>query len=220
MKDRDLGFIHRYVPGKRNGAGSTLLLLHGTGGDETSLAQLGELLVPGAALLSPRGKVLENGMPRFFRRVAEGVFDIEDLEFRTKELAGFVRSATEVYGLDSSKLIAVGYSNGANITASLMLLEPGLLRTAVLFRAMVPFEPEVPPDLTGTSVYMASGLRDQLVAPSNAARLAEILRGAGAEVELRWTDGGHRLLAEDVSEANAWLSRTMGPQPRDEPGDE
>lgn len=214
VNDRNLGFIHQYVAGRSNGAGQNLLLLHGTGGDETSLTQIGELLAPGSALLSPRGKVLENGMPRFFRRIAEGVFDVEDLKFRTQELAGFVRNAAGVYEIDTSKLIAVGYSNGANIAASLMLMEPGLLRAAVLFRAMVPFEPEVLPNLAGTSVYLGSGRSDTLVLPGDAARLAEIFRGADADVELRWMNGGHRLSADDVSEAGAWLSRIV--QPRNE----
>lgn len=211
VSNRGLGFVHQYVAGESNGSGPTLLLLHGTGGDETSLMRLGASLSPGSALLSPRGKVLENGMPRFFRRIAEGVFDIEDLKFRTQELAGFVRGAVRAYGFESSNVIAVGYSNGANIASSLLLLDPGLLRAAVLYRAMVPFEPEVLPDLTGTSVYMASGLRDQLVPPSNAARLAEILRASGADVELRWTDAGHGLSAEDVGDASTWLSRIVGP---------
>lgn len=217
VNDGELGFIHEYVAGQGNDSGTTLLLLHGTGGDETSLTRLGELLSPGSARLSPRGKVLENGTPRFFRRIADGVFDIDDLTFRTLELAGFVRGASDAYGLDTSKLIAVGYSNGANIAASLMLLVPGLLRAAVLFRAMVLIEPESPPDLTGIPVYLASGRNDQLVAPGNAARLAEILRGSGAEVDLRWTDAGHRLSSDDVGEAGLWLSRILGSRPHDMP---
>ncbi len=212
MNDRDLEFIHQYLAGRNNGAGPTLLLLHGTGGDENSLIGLGELLSPGSALLSPRGKVMENGMPRFFRRIAEGVFDVEDIRFRTRELAGFVREAASSYAIDANTLIAVGYSNGANIAASLLLLEPGLLRAAVLFRALVPFEPELLPDLGGTSVYLGSGRSDPLVPPDNAARLAEILRGTGADVDLRWMGGGHRLSAEDVSEAGAWLSRLVPPR--------
>ncbi len=220
VNDRDLGFIYRYVAGRNNDAGPTLLLLHGTGGDENSLVGLGELLAPGGALLSPRGKVLENGMPRFFRRISEGVFDVEDLRFRTQELAGFVREAVSAYGIDPSTLIAVGYSNGANIATSLLLLEPGLLSAAVLFRPMVPFEPDLPPDLSGTSVYLGSGRSDPLVPPDNAARLAEILRGTGADVEHRWMDSGHRLSPEDVSEAGAWLSRIVPARNYGAPGDE
>ena len=134
----DLGFVHRFLP-PEDESGPTLLLLHGTGGNEEDLIPLGEALAPGAAVLSPRGKVSEHGAPRFFRRLAEGVFDHEDLLFRTHELADFVEAAAEEYGFDRSKLVAVGYSNGANVAGSTILLHPGLLRAAVLFRAMVPF---------------------------------------------------------------------------------
>nr|MDQ3387566.1 alpha/beta hydrolase [Actinomycetota bacterium] len=146
------GFEHRYEPG--DGSGTTLLVLHGTGGNERDLIPLGRDLAPGASILSPRGKVLENGMPRFFRRLAEGIFDHEDLLFRTHELADFIEAAATEYNFDKSKLIATGYSNGANIAASLTLLHPGLLKAAVLLRSMVPFEPEVTPDLSRMPVFM------------------------------------------------------------------
>src|SRR5918997_626608 len=146
------GFKHRFVAGSGQEEGATLLLLHGTGGNENDLLPLGRELLPGANILSPRGKVLEHGMPRFFRRLAEGVFDQEDLAFRTEELAEFIRKAIDAYDLDPDKIIAMGYSNGANIAASLMLSDPSVLRAAVLFRAMVPFEPEVLPDLSGLPV--------------------------------------------------------------------
>jgi predicted esterase len=164
MNGRDLGFVHRYFPGE---SGVTLLLLHGTGGDENDLVPLGRELAPGAAILSPRGKISEYGAARFFRRLAEGVFDHEDLVFRTHELAGFIEAAAEEYGLDLSRLVAAGYSNGANIAASLMLLHPGLLRAAILLRAMVPFEPEGKPDLSGMPVFLAAGRRDQMIPPQN-----------------------------------------------------
>jgi phospholipase/carboxylesterase len=204
----DLGFVHRYLPGEDE-SGPTLLLLHGTGGNEEDLIPLGQELAPGAAILSPRGKVLEFGAPRFFRRLAEGVFDLEDLIFRTHELAEFVEAASEEYGFDLSKLVAVGYSNGANIAASTILLHPGLLRAAVLFRAMVPFEPEETPDLSGMPVFMAAGRRDTMIPPDNAQRLAEILAEAGADVDLRWRDTGHPLTYEEVGEAKEWLSTTL-----------
>lgn len=199
----DLGFVHRFEPGED---GTTMLVLHGTGGNENDLIPLGKELAPGAALLSPRGKVLEHGMPRFFRRLAEGVFDHEDLLLRTHELADFIETAAEEYGFDRSKLIAVGYSNGANIAASLMLLHPGLLRAAVLFRSMVPFEPETMPDLSGMSVFMAAGRMDQMISADNTQRLADILTEAGADVDLRWRDTGHGLTYEEVAEAKEWLS--------------
>jgi phospholipase/carboxylesterase len=183
--------------------------LHGTGGNEEDLVGLGEALAPGAAILSPRGKVSEFGAPRFFRRLAEGVFDHEDLLFRTRELAEFVEAASEEYGFDPSKIVAVGYSNGANVAASTILLYPGLLRAAVLFRAMVPFEPEVTPDLSGMPVFMAAGRMDRMIPPDNAQRLAEILDEAGADVDLRWRDTGHPLTYEEVREAKQWLSEVL-----------
>jgi phospholipase/carboxylesterase len=211
----DLGFVHRYVPGEDE-SGPTLLLLHGTGGNEEDLVPLGETLAPGAAFLSPRGKVSEYGAPRFFRRLAEGVFDHEDLLFRTQELAEFVQAASEEYGFDASKVVAVGYSNGANVAASTILLHPGLLRAAVLFRAMVPFEPDLAPDLSGMPVLLAAGRMDRMIPPNNTQRLADILLEAGADVDLRWRDTGHPLTYEDVAEAKAWLSDVLpklsGPQ--------
>ena len=204
----DLDFVHRYVPGEDE-SGPTLLLLHGTGGNEEDLIPLGQDLAPGAAILSPRGKVSEYGAPRFFRRLAEGVFDHEDLLFRTHELAAFVEAAAKEYGFDRSKLVAVGYSNGANIAASTLFLHPGLLRAAVLFRAMVPFEPEVTPDLSGLPVFLAAGRMDRMIPPDNTQRLADILAEAGAEVDLRWRNIGHPLTYEEVAEAKEWLSRTL-----------
>jgi phospholipase/carboxylesterase len=205
------GFAHNYLPGDREGSGVTLLLLHGTGGNEDDLIPLGQQLLPGAAILSPRGKVSEHGAPRFFRRLAEGVFDHEDLLFRTHELADFVDQAAGQYGFDPQKLVAVGYSNGANIAASLMLLHPGLLRAAVLFRAMVPFEPEGTPDLSGMPVFLAAGRRDTMIAPDNTERLAAILQEAGADLDLRWKNVGHPLTYEELEEARGWLSRVLEP---------
>jgi phospholipase/carboxylesterase len=203
---RDLGFAHRFYPGETD---ATLLLLHGTGGSEDDLVPLGRDLASGAAILSPRGKVSEYGAARFFRRLAEGVFDQEDLVFRTHELADFVENASEEYGFDLSKLVAVGYSNGANIAASLMLLHPDLLRAAVLFRAMVPFEPEETPDLSGMRVFLSAGRRDRMIPPQNTERLAEILREAGADLDLRWRDTGHPLTYEEVAEARDWLAGVL-----------
>jgi len=208
VSERDPGFVHRYFPGE---TGVTLLLLHGTGGDENDLVPLGQELAPGAAILSPRGKVSEYGAARFFRRLAEGVFDHEDLVFRSHELADFIEAAAEEYGFDPSKLVAVGYSNGANIAAGLMLLHPGLLRAAVLFRAMVPFEPEEAPDLSGMPVFLAAGRTDRMIPPENTERLAEILRAAGADLDLRWRATGHPLTYEEAAEAREWLS---GVQPK------
>ena len=200
------GFAHNYLPGDREGSGVTLLLLHGTGGNENDLIPLGQQLLPGATILSPRGKVSEHGAPRFFCRLAEGVFDHEDLLFRTHELADFVDQAADQYGFDRQRLVAVGYSNGANIAASLMLLHPGLLRAAVLLRAMVPFEPEQTPNLSGMPVFLAAGRRDTMIAPDNTERLATILQEAGADLDLRWKNVGHPLTYQEIEEATAWLS--------------
>jgi len=201
----DLGFVHRFVPGEA-GNSATLLLLHGTGADENDLVPLGRQLSPGAAILSPRGKVLEGGAPRFFRRLREGVFDLEDLHGRTRELAEFVERAAGHYGLDPGGIVAVGYSNGANVAGSLLLSYPGLLRAAVLFRAMVPFEPETTPDLSGTPVFIASATADQMIPADQAERLGGILSEAGAEVDQRWSRTGHGLTMPEVEEAGRWLA--------------
>jgi phospholipase/carboxylesterase/glyoxalase family protein len=199
-------FVHRYLPPADN-SGETLLLLHGTGGDERDLLPLGSQLGGGAGLLSPRGKVLENGMPRFFRRLAMGVFDIEDLTYRSHELAEFVRAAAKHYGFDPGKVTALGYSNGANIAASLLLLHPRLLARAVLLRPMVPLTPDLLPDLRSVPVFIAGGRRDPIVRPEETAKLVELLRQAGAPVDLQWSPGGHELAEEELAQVKLWLSR-------------
>src|SRR5215475_4876155 len=181
-------FIHEFVPGTSN---RTLLLLHGTGGNERDLLALGRELDPNAALLSPRGKILENGMPRFFRRLAEGVFDLEDLKFRTNELADFVTAAAQHYGFVLDNLVAVGYSNGANIGASMLLLRPEIMHAAILFRAMVPLIPERLPDLSSVHVWIGAGDQDPIVPASNTKGLAELLRRGGADVTIRFANAGH-----------------------------
>jgi predicted esterase len=195
-------FIHEFVPGTSN---RTLLLLHGTGGNERDLIALGRELDPNAALLSLRGKVLENGMPRFFRRLAEGVFDLEDLKERTNELADFVVSAADRYELDTRNIVAVGYSNGANIAASILLLRPEILRGAVLFRAMVPLVPENLPDFSSVRVWFGAGDQDPIVPASETKRLAELLRRAGADVTIRFAKAGHGLTNDDLEAARHWL---------------
>jgi len=197
-----LDFIHEFIPGD---SPRTLLLLHGTGGNERDLIPLGRELDPNAGLLSPRGKVLENGMPRFFRRLAEGVFDLEDLEHRTNELADFVTAAAQHYGFATDQLVAVGYSNGANIAASMLLLRPELLPTAVLFRAMVPLHPEKEPNLSSVRVWIGAGDQDPIVPPSDTERLAEVLRRAGADVTLHFAKAGHGLTKNDLEAAHHWL---------------
>ena len=199
-------FIHRYEAGAASDA-PTLLLLHGTGGDENSLVQIGKQLAPNAGILSPRGKVLENGMPRFFRRLAEGVFDHEDLVARTHELAEFIQAAAKEYHFDASSLIAVGYSNGANVAASMMLLHPGLIQRAVLFRAMLPFQPEMLVDLKGTNALLLAGRYDNLIPAVSVEGLASVLQNAGADVDLNWQPTDHRLTSADLIAAQAWIAR-------------
>ena len=202
----DSGFVHRLIPGQPGVSHPvTLLLLHGTGGDENDLLPLGNQLWPGAALLSVRGKVLENGMPRFFRRFAEGVFDVEDLKFRTDELAQFIEAASTRYGFSLEKLIAVGYSNGANIAASLILLHPHYLAAAVLFRAMVPFEPDIILDFNKLVVFIGAGARDPIVPRGEPQELAAIFESGGAAVTLSWHQGGHELGEDDIEAAKRWL---------------
>ncbi|MGH7526206.1 MAG: alpha/beta hydrolase [Gemmatimonadales bacterium] len=205
MPTVDLGFRHRLVPAARPGA-PTLLLLHGTGGDEDDLLPLGEALLPGAARLSPRGQVLENGMPRFFRRLAEGVFDLEDLRLRTHQLADFVEAAGAEYKLGGSRPIAVGFSNGANIAAAMMLLRPGTLGGGLLLRPMVPLVPDPLPDLAGAPVAIIGGRSDRIVPPAGSEALAELLRRAGAAVTLEWASGGHGLTREDLEIGRRWIA--------------
>jgi predicted esterase len=197
-------FIHEFVPGKSE---RTLFLLHGTGGNERDLIPLGRELDPKAGLLSPRGKVLENGMPRFFRRLAEGVFDLHDLQKRTHELAEFLAAAVQHYGFASNNVVAVGYSNGANIAASMLLLRPEILSAAILFRAMVPLVPETQPNLSAVRVSIGAGTHDPIIPAAETKRLAELLRGAGADVTMRYFQAGHELTPADVEAAQEWLMK-------------
>lgn len=201
MTNPSLGFVHRYEPGRTTAP--PLLLLHGTGGDESDLLPLGRALAPGAALLSPRGAVLENGMPRFFRRLAEGVFDEEDVRRRARDLAGFVAGARHAYGLAAP--LALGFSNGANIAAAMLLLCPEALAGAVLLRPMVPLAAPTGETLAGRPVLMLSGASDPTVPAETAHRLAEMLAGRGAAVEHRTLPAGHGLTAMDVEAARRWL---------------
>jgi phospholipase/carboxylesterase len=197
-----LSFVHRFEPATEPGR-QPLLLLHGTGGDETDLLPLGRAVAPASALLSPRGQVLENGMPRFFRRLAEGVFDEADLRRRAGELADFVAEARETYGLPAP--IAVGFSNGANIAAAMLLLRPEALAGAALLRAMMPLTDPPAARLEGRPVLLLSGVMDPIVPASNAARLAARLEAAGAEVQHHVLPVGHGLSRSDVALTKAWI---------------
>lgn len=195
-------FIHRFEPARDAGS-PPLLLLHGTGGDENDLLGLGKMISPGAALLSPRGRVLEHGMPRFFRRLAEGVFDEDDVRRRAHELGDFVAETRKQYGLAAP--IAVGFSNGANIAAALLLLKPDALAGATLLRAMVPLSDPPNADLAGKPVLLLSGQADPIVPASNSARLAALLSQAGARVTHKVLPAGHQLSQADVTLARDWI---------------
>jgi predicted esterase len=199
-------FLHVYEPPPASGASAiTVLALHGTGGNEHDLVPLAHQLAPGAGILSPRGKALEHGMPRFFRRLSEGVFDLVDLTRRTNELADFVVEAAARYRFDPFLVVAVGFSNGANIASSLLLLRPGILAGAVLFRGMVPIVPDPLPTRAGVRVLISNGQRDPLVAREETERLRDLLIATGADVSLVWQPSGHELTPDDVPGAKAWL---------------
>lgn len=205
--------VHRWGPPAQAGA-PTLVLLHGTGGDENDLLPLARMVAPAAAVLGVRGNVMEQGMPRFFRRLSEGVFDLDDLHRRTAALGDFLVAAGRRYGFVPSSLYALGFSNGANIAASLLLSWPGSMAGGMLMRAMVPFEPDRTPELSGRGVLLSEGRMDPLVPAANAERLAELFRSAGADVELAWQSGGHGLTQGDVTTARRWLAqRPAAPAP-------
>ena len=209
----DLNFIHRYVP-PQNDSKRILLLLHGTGGDEADLLPLGRELDPDAALLSPRGKVLENGAPRFFRRFAEGVFDEQDAISRANELAHFVTAAANRYQFDLEKLVAVGYSNGANVAAVAILLRPESIRSAILFRAMVVLTSPPKTDLRGHRVLISAGSHDPIIPLENAERLKALLQERGAELVFEVQPASHALVRGDLSAGQSFL-RFAGPSGRD-----
>ena len=206
MSERDLGFIHRFEPGEEK---LTLLMLHGTGGDENDLLPLARLIQPDANVLSPRGKVLEGGMPRFFRRLALGVFDVPDLKARSVELVRFVSEASETYGFARDSVVAVGYSNGANIAASVLLEEPEVFAGAVLLHAMKPFDPDTLPDLSAKPVFLTGGRNDPMIPAAETVALEKILVSAGADVSMHWSPGGHELTQPEVEAAREWFTTTF-----------
>jgi phospholipase/carboxylesterase len=198
-----LSFIHRFEGGARREL-APLLLLHGTGGDENDLIPLGRMIAPDRALLSVRGKVLEGGAPRFFRRLAEGLFDESDVVRRAHELADFVDTARETYGI--TEPIALGYSNGANIAVAMLMLRPQALRGAILLRAMPPLGQPPRADLAGKSILLLSGAHDPIVPPDHSEGLADTLAASGARVERRVLPVGHQLSQLDATLSYQWLS--------------
>jgi phospholipase/carboxylesterase len=201
-----LGFEHRWLPGESR---YTLLALHGTGGNEDDLVPLARELAPHANVLSPRGQVLEQGMPRFFRRLAMGVFDEDDVVRRAKDLAEFVAAASAAHGFSATDVWAVGYSNGANIAAALLLLHPASLAGAVLLRPVLPIVPRTPPDLSGREVRIAAGESDPYSPRERVTALEDRLKAAGARVDLSWKHAGHELLPEELDEAKTWLAERI-----------
>lgn len=200
----DFGYIHRFEKGG-NPEALTVLALHGTGGNENDLIPLAQSLFPGAHILSPRGKVMEGPYPRFFRRLAEGVFDLDDLHRQTEDLAKFIIEATNAYEIPSP-VWAIGFSNGANIAASLLLSRPDVLAGAVLLRAMTPFNPKQPPQLADIPVYLSAGQADSMVPASNIEGLATLLRNAGADVTLNFVPAGHNLVREELDTIAQWIN--------------
>ncbi len=205
MSERPRSFEHVFVPAK-DAARPVLLALHGTGGDENDLVPFASSLLPGAAILSPRGQVLEHGMPRFFRRLAAGVFDEADLRARAEGLADFVAEAAAHYHFDAGRVIALGYSNGANVACAALFLRPGVFRGAALLRPMIPFEPAPLPDLAGTRIYLGAGTHDEMTSADQTEKLESMLRRAGAEVEAHRSRAGHALVSEDVAALREWMS--------------
>jgi phospholipase/carboxylesterase len=206
----DLAFVHRFLPSEEPASRDTLVVLHGTGGDENDLVSLGQTIAPGAAILSPRGNVLENGAPRFFKRLAEGVFDPQEVRSRAEELARFIDAATTRYGLDPERIFALGYSNGANAASTVMFIRPRLIKGAILLRPMLVYEPDKPGDLSGSSVFISAGRMDPIVPARSVERLAELFQSAHAKVTLKWQMIGHNLVPSEVSEAAAWLALQRG----------
>ncbi len=199
-------FVHLFEPGD-DASAAPLLLLHGTGGSEHDLLRLGRALAPGAALLSPRGKVSERGANRFFARLAEGVFDSTEVTSRTHELAEWIAAAAKKYHLDPARLTAVGFSNGANIAAALLQLRPASLGAAILIRPMVVLDqPAAPGSLAGRRVLLLNGNVDPIVPLDHPPRLAELLRAGGADVTQQFLPASHNLTQGDVGAAQAWLA--------------
>jgi phospholipase/carboxylesterase len=225
IKSNDFGFHHIFINSSYSSSNSfnnnnkkknekqsenlTFILLHGTGGNEEDLIFLGKELEPNAAILSPRGKVLENGMPRFFRRLAEGVFDIEDLKSRTYELGDFIQKCSLHYNFDLNQTIAVGFSNGANVATSMLLLRPDVFNSAILFRAMIPLIPNPLPDLSDKKILLSAGLNDPIVSRTETENLYRLFQKSNANITLKWQSSSHNLIQNDLIIAKEWISNNF-----------
>jgi phospholipase/carboxylesterase len=212
IMSKELSFIHQYIEPEDPDKGTTLLL-HGTGANEHDLLNLGRMITPGAGLLSPRGKILENGMyPRFFRRLEEGVFDIDNLLEQTHDLAAFIQVAANTYGFPAENITIAGFSNGANIGCSLLMQYPEMFDRAVLLRPMVPYEPETEPALAGKKIFVAAGTDDPLIPNENTQALVQMLRTFGGEVTLEWEEAGHNLTQKELTAVRRWIEGDGGEQ--------
>jgi phospholipase/carboxylesterase len=211
----NLDFVHRFIPAQPQTNAPTLLLLHGTGGDESDLMPLGQAVLPGAALLSPRGRISESGMPRFFRRFGEGRFDEANLKEEAQALANFVAAAAQAYNFDPARVVALGFSNGANIAAAMLLLHPDVLAGAILLRPMVPLIPAELPNLAAKPVLISAGQHDPIVPAANTLHLANLLQSAGAEVTLKRQPLGHNLAQPDLQASAHWLREHFGSQTKE-----
>lgn len=208
---KQLTYIHQFVPGQGEHRDITLLLLHGTGGNENSLSGLGRMLLPDAAQLRLRGSLVEDGRARFFRRFADGVLDREDLARRILELTDFLQRASQVYDLDLQKMVVAGFSNGANMAVGMLLDGHQPWRAAVLLHSMLPFQPESLPDLRDASIFLGAGREDPLVPTLQTQQLSQLLEQAGARVELFSHNGGHTISLEEVKQAKKWLANLVAP---------
>ena len=215
IKSNNFGFNHIFINSfhdKEYDEGNkklTLVLLHGTGGNEEDLIFLGKKIEPNASILSPRGKVLENNMPRFFRRLSEGVFDIEDLHIRSHELADFIQKCSFHYKFNLEKTIAIGFSNGANIAISMLFLRPEVLQGAILFRAMVPFIPESLPNLLNKKILLSAGVQDPIVSRNETENLYSLFQKTNAITTLKWQPSSHNLIQKDILVAKSWISNNF-----------
>ena len=219
IKSNDFGFNHIFINSFSNGSNNkkyddrnkklTLVLLHGTGGNEEDLIFLGKKIEPNASVLSPRGKVLENGLPRFFRRLSEGVFDLEDLRIRSHELADFIQKCSLHYKFDLENTIAIGFSNGANISVSMLFLRPEVLQGTILFRAMVPFIPDPLPNLSNKKILLSAGLEDPIVSRNETENLFRLFQKTNAIITLKWQPSSHNLIQEDILVAKPWISNNF-----------
>jgi len=222
IKSNDFGFLHIFIDSYSStntynnkkeydytNRKLTLVLLHGTGGNEEVIIFLKKEIESNASILSPRGKVLENGMPRFFRRLSEGVFDLQDLKFRTHELADFIQKCSLHYKFDLNQTIAVGFSNGANIASSILLLRPDVIQGVILFRAMIPLFPNPLPNLSNKNILLSAGVNDPIVSRTETENLYRLFRKTNANVMLKWQQSSHNLIQKDIADARKWISNNF-----------